>query len=221
MLIQLPGGTAIDPFGEAISAEDNGSIVLHTPLALSRLIERWKADSHPNLAGLLSAYTDAAQDAENVLWDVIVSRLIDYATNAQLDGLGRIVGEARNGLGDAAYRARIRARILINQSLGRASDIVKVLRAVDPGVFHLIEVGEAAFEIYYDAPLSNDAVAAQLPGIVRETRGAGIGATVKIPTDATRGARYGYAATSFNAHIGYGYAASGTYGGVYANATVA
>lgn len=217
MLIQLPGGTAIEPDGDIVGANDNGEIRLHTQQALSRLIEFWRGK--PNMAGWLSDYIDEIQEVENVVWDVIVGRLPDYAEGVQLDVLGSIVGERRNGLGDAAFRVRIKARIRINQSFGRPLDVIEVLRLIDPATFHLIEHYPAAFEIYYDTPPANDAIAGQIPGIVAETRAAGVGAIVRIPTSLTRGAKYGYVASGTNAHIGYGYAASGTSGGLWANAT--
>jgi len=213
MLVQLPGGTAIEPDGEIVNADDNGEIKLHTAQALSRLIEFWRGK--PNLAGWLSDYIDEIQELENVVWDVIVGRLPDYAEGVQLDVLGAIVGERRNGLGDAAFRVRIKARIRINQSFGTPKDVIEVLQLIDPAPFHVVEYGIAAFTVYYDTPPANDAVASQIHGIVKETRAAGVGATVRIPTSATRGARYGYAFSGTNAHIGFGYAASGTFGGLY------
>jgi hypothetical protein len=221
MLIQLPGGTAIDPEGATISAEDNGDIRLHTPLAISRLIERWRADSHPNLAGLQRDYSDEIQELENAIWDVIVARLPDYAEGVQLDVLGRIVGALRNGRGDAAYRARIRAQIAINSSFGRAVDIISILRLIDSAPFHYRQGGTASFSIDYATPPSNTGIAEEIPAIIKAARAAGVRATVSMPTDITRGARYGslYHPT-INVSIGWSSIYAPGVGGLYGHATL-
>jgi|SRR5215204_1320545 len=193
MLTQLPGGTAIDPSGDAVAATDNGEVRLHTPLALSRLIERWKADANPNLAALVSSVTDEVQDLENVIWDVIVARLPDYAEGVQLDALGRLVGQRRDGLGDASYRAHIKARIRINQSFGQARDVIAVLKLLDTAAFHLAEEGTATFRVFYDEPPTTAAIGHELPNLIRDTRAAGVRVTVSFPVDrvTARGAFFG------------------------------
>lgn len=187
MQIQLPGGTAIDSDGSIISAADNGAIALHTPLALSRLIERWKAESHPNLAGLLASYTDQVQTLENAIWDVIVARLPDYAEGAQLDTLGKIVGQDRDSLGDAAYRAHIKARIRINRSFGEATDVIEMLRLITSVRFHFREGAMASFRIDFDAPPETVALAHEIPGLVAQCRAGGVSGIVTMPVSASGG----------------------------------
>jgi hypothetical protein len=189
MLVQLPGGTAIDSEGTVVAAADNGEIRLHTTQALSRLIEFWK--NKPNLRGLLADYTDEIQEIESMLWDVIVLRLPLYAGAAQLDALGKLVGEPRNGLGDAAYRVRIQARIAINNSLGRPRDVIHVLRLIEAALFGYLEIPNASFQIHYREVPSTASAAHEIPVIVAETRAGGVGALVTQPTDATRGGFWG------------------------------
>jgi hypothetical protein len=215
MIIPLPGGTQFDTGTDptVVSVDD---VTLHTPLALLRLIERWKGK--PNLAAILASYTDQLQLLENALWDIITARLVDYAEGAQLDAIGRIVGEIRQGQNDAQYRARLRVRIRINQSFGTAEDVIIVLQMLDAALFAFVESGYAHFDIVYSAPLTSPAVASQVPKIIKQTRAAGIGATVTIPTDATRGGRYGTALDpAFNQHIGAGTVLDSSYGGLSAH----
>lgn len=218
MIIQLPGGSAVGSDGTIIDAENNGSIVLHTTKALSRLIERWKAESHPNIAGLLASYLDQCQELENVIWDVIVARLPDYAEGAQLDALGRLVGQRRNGLGDAAYRAHIKARVRINQSFGQARDVIEMLRLVTASAFHLAEAGTAAFSIWFDEPTENTSIGREIPSLVKQARAAGVSAFVAMPV-AAGGAFYGSSyAPTLNAATGYSSSYNSAVGGKYGHA---
>lgn len=217
MLIPLPGGAFFDT-GSDNNVFSVDGVTLHTPLALSRLLEFWK--DKPTLRQLLSNYTDEIQLLENAIWDTITKRLIDNAGDAQLDVLGRIVGEPRNGLGDAAYRVRIRVRIRINQSFGTAADVIAVLRLADPAPFHYVRYGTAAFRIDYVSP---PAIAArgQLARFVSEARAAGVRSSVVIPTS-TRSARWGDVHSgTLNQHIGWGDIHSSTIGGLWVSQTIA
>jgi hypothetical protein len=206
MIIPLPGGTQIDTGNDpTIVYADDGAITLHTPLALSRLIERWKGK--PNLAALLASYTDQLQLLENVLWDIVTMRLPDYAAGTQLDTIGRIVGEPRQGQSDAQYRPRLKVRIRINQSFGTADDVIEVLQMLDPSsVFSYTELGSAAFAVEYSLPPTSAVVASQVPRLVSQTRAAGVGATVTIPSYATaRAMRWGTTLdVAVNLHVGFG-----------------
>lgn len=222
MLIQLPGGTVIDTEGNAVA--DNGEIRAHSTQALSRLIERWRADKNPNLAALVTSVNDEVQELENAIWDVIVGRLPDYAEGEQLDALGRIVGQRRDGLGDAAYRAHIKARVRINQSFGTPLDVIEVLRLVDTVTFHLVEEGTASFRIFYDAPPSNAAIGHEIPSLVRQARAAGVRATVSFPVDLAtgRGAFFGSSySPTLNATRGFSSSYNSAVGGLFGHAAVA
>jgi len=184
MLIQLPGGTAIDAEGNTIGAADNGEVRLHTQQALGRLIEFWKNDV--TIRGLMADYIDEVQELENAIWDVIVLRLPDFAAGVNLDTLGSIVGADREGRGDAQYRVRIKAQIRINSSFGRPKDVIGVLRMVESGRFRYVHVGPAEFRIDYYTLTETEAAMHELPAIVKETRGASIGASVVFVLDENR-----------------------------------
>lgn len=206
MLIQRPiDGTAIAADGTVVSAANNTERAAHTAQALSRLLQRWK--SKVKLEALLSSYTEEVALLENAIWDVIVSRFPDFAYGEQLDILGRIVGEARNNRDDDRFRIRIKARIKINASFGRWQDIETVLTMVTEAAYILEELYPAGLRVTFtELPVytqvlitekgdtlitesgeellaeSVNAVGAELPGIVQETRAAGIGGHVLRPT---------------------------------------
>jgi hypothetical protein len=100
----------------------------------------------PNIIGLLTAWLQVAQELEDSIWETYESRLIDVATDAQLDLLGVIVGALRNNLADTDYRTAIKIQIRVNRSKGRASDLVAigVLAGVSP-VY--VQTGPAKYQI--------------------------------------------------------------------------
>jgi hypothetical protein len=96
----------------------------HINEALAKLLEQFKRA--PVLNGLLKSYAWSIQDLENAVWSVINSRYLANAANAQLDLLGKLVGEGRNGRSDADYRAVIGLRIRANRSQGGAEDLIQL-----------------------------------------------------------------------------------------------
>lgn len=208
MLIQLPGGSAIESDGSIVEVDDNGGVRMHSDQALGRLIEYWQK---PKIRALLRTYTDELQELETAFWDILATRFVDYAYGVHLDKLGKLVGEARAGRGDATYRVRIKVRILINASFGTADDVIGVLMLLAEETFQYREFGTAFFQIVYDAPPTPQAVQQEIPGIVAETRAAGVGASVITPASTsvfmfnqTTGVPYG---------SGLGFSGPGTVGG--------
>jgi hypothetical protein len=111
----------------------------HTEEALALLIETYKG--LPRLSGLVASITKRLQEFEDINWDVINKRLLDYtdrdgnaanAVAAQLDTIGRIVGRGRNGQDDATYLIYIRAQIFLNKSRAFRGDVVTLLLLIEP-----------------------------------------------------------------------------------------
>lgn len=99
----------------------------HAALAVERLITILKETTVQDLIEAIATTSNQAVDEATVA--VIDARTLDGATGVQLDLIGTVVGQPRNGLSDDAdYRLRLRARIAINRSGGTAEDI---LSAVD------------------------------------------------------------------------------------------
>ena len=83
----------------------------------------------PNVRAWLAAILRPWQDLENAAWQVYTMRLLATATqytlpatNAVLDSIGSIVGQSRDGLGDADYVSLILLRIAVNRATGRITD---------------------------------------------------------------------------------------------------
>ena len=176
--VVLPGGSVVEVPASVLDVE---GITIHQNKAPALTIERWHKE---HFLALQATYTPEIQEVENALWEIWISRFIDYAQGEQLNMLGRLVGEGRNGRNDPNYRVRIRARIAINESLGRPQDVIKILRLLDPATAILVEFGPAAFRIDFQAPLTGLATGVEIASIVSEARAAGVGASVVMPTAA-------------------------------------
>lgn len=118
----------------------------HTEQALALLIDAYKG--LPRLSGLIASITNRLQEFEDINWDVANKRLLDYtdrdgnpahAVAAQLDTIGRIVGQGRNGQDDATYLIYIRARIFLNKSKALRGDIIKLIQLVEAQDFFYTE----------------------------------------------------------------------------------
>jgi hypothetical protein len=85
------------------------------------------------------------QEVENALFDILVQSSIADATGAQLDGLGQILGERRNGREDDVYRQAVAARFFLNKSSGTIEEILQLFRLITDATPYLDEYFPAAF----------------------------------------------------------------------------
>lgn len=90
------------------------------------------------------------QELEDAFQQLTTLRSIELSEGAQLDVLGRIVGQVRGAAPtDADYRMMLRARILANRSNGTVPELLAVLRAaLDQAGQRVLEVDPVlAFQI--------------------------------------------------------------------------
>lgn len=103
-------------------------IIDHSDRAVANLTHSMQRGGDVEL--LVRVFVDQVQELEATFYDLVVAYLLDTATGEQLDTLGAIVGESREGLGDVDFRAFIRARILTNLAEGEIDRILTVLRLI-------------------------------------------------------------------------------------------
>lgn len=153
----------------------------HVEQGLNLLIDQYKGK--PRLTGWLKAYLRQVQDLEDAAYDVLIKRLIYNAQDAQLDVIGKIVGELRDGRDGEAYRIGIYARVRINRSRGNVDDVLAVLALITttPVVFH--EYRNACLSLTFLAVTEYDPVAIYKP--LSETKAAGVKFTMIVPTTNT------------------------------------
>lgn len=127
----------------------------HIEEALENLAEQFK--DKPNIAALISAYVAQVQDLENILFQIRNQTTLATAIGIQLDRLGTIVGEERQGRGDSAYRLAIIARGYLNFISGTPEELIHLtLLLTGPNHITFIESFPAHFDLYIDDPLTPD-----------------------------------------------------------------
>lgn len=102
-------------------------------LALARLLGQF-ADSTA-LRQLICSLVSPLDELEDAVLDVHYARWLADTTNAeQLDVIGRIIREPRNGLDDATYLRALRTRVLINRSSGKLEDLIEIALTFEPDI---------------------------------------------------------------------------------------
>ena len=92
----------------------------------------------PLLRALLCAIVTPTQALQDAWTQMATLRWLSSATGAQLDIIGRIVGQPRAGMDDDTYRIYLSARIATNRLRGTTNEILKIASLV-------VDDGDAVF----------------------------------------------------------------------------
>lgn len=191
--VSLPWSLPIDEYNP--SSSTFGDLTYdgeHTAEGLALLLEQFKGK--PLIEGHVGSFLNQVQDLEDAIWEILLCTDIDHATNAQLEGLGDLVGEGRRERTDAQYRAAIRVRILVNRCNGRHGEILKILTlflgATDgDGSIKLTDPAPASMRLQvYSVP----AVVPDLAAILAQVKPGGVQLDARYETSATRPYRFGW-----------------------------
>lgn len=129
----------------------------HVEQALANRIEQFKTKIR--FANLLSSYVFEVQDIEDALFQILDDTNLDTAEGQQLDNIGEIVGEERQGRNDLQYATAIRARILLNTSEATIEDVILLIGALQPGLTTFVyEYFPAAFIAMIATPIDPNVV---------------------------------------------------------------
>lgn len=191
---QLPAFTPSDA-GTAPGLVYNAD---HRGEAESRLLAQF--DDAPKLHALVRALVGPLQTLEQAAFEVLEAFELGGAAGAQLDVVGGLVGESRQGRSDIAYRAYVQARILANSSDGAAGSIYGIARALlgedvlslklttRPSAHYDLDVAASSLRFPWDASAleSPDVVARALADALVLATSAGVSFTVlyQLTTDA-------------------------------------
>ena len=108
---------------------------------------------------------------EQVADQVRDERSVDLAIGIQLDKVGEIVGESRQGRDDETYRQAIKFRIFVNVSKGRPSDVITATKTLTQGDdIQYLESYPATVYMFSDGYMNN----ADIPAQVQEVAPAAI-----------------------------------------------
>lgn len=152
-------------------------ITTHTTDAIARLPQQHQDKT--NLVAFLSALTTQAQNLEDAQWDLFTKRFVDTAEGVQLDAIGSLVGQRRDGAADDDYRRFIRARISVNKSNGLIEDILTVTRSIlnlgpGDGTLTINNSGIAALTLTITSVVVSLELATFLAKFLQDTVAAGV-----------------------------------------------
>jgi len=152
----------------------------HVERGLSLLLSQYKG--RPLLTAWTVSYLKQVQLLDDATYATIISRFLERATNAQLDLIGKLVGEPRRDRDDALYRVFIAARIRVNRSTGLTRDIVDVLAIIYGGTYVLIDQAPANLRLeLLEIP---ELATADILEMLRDAKAGGVGLTLVVPTTA-------------------------------------
>lgn len=153
----------------------------HVEEALGNLLEQFQDSAQ--LKKLLEIYIRQISDLENAFEQLQTERT-DIATSvgAQLDGIGSIIGEARQGRDDADYRIALNNRIALNLSTGTREDIITVMLGVlgQSTNVQITEYFPAAFEALIEDAVMIGFDPTQVQTFVSSARPAGVRGIVRF-----------------------------------------
>ena len=118
-------------------------ITTHILDAVNRLALQFS--DKQTIIDILTGAVTPVQTLEDALWQLFTERTIDTAIGQQLDDIGSIVTQPRNGLADAVYRGRIRAKISVLRSDGVVENLIQVATL-------MLDDSAATYEIEFQPP---------------------------------------------------------------------
>ncbi len=125
-------------------------ITTHAADALARLLQQFKDKAR--IEALLNAINVEVQRFEDEVMDLSDVLDIDVMGGVNLDNIGDIVDQAREGRSDSDYRQAIREKIFRNVSSGTADQIITIFKNLTGStVVDYLEDYPAGFCIYGDA----------------------------------------------------------------------
>lgn len=145
----------------------------HVIAAQNRLIQQYKDST--NLKDLIEdLFGTQVQEIEDVFWDLLSRLDINTMVGQQLNNIGTLPGQARNGQTDAIYRLFIQAKIGVNVSESEASRIIDVWKLItQANLVHMFEAFPAEVDLYADVAL-DPALADLAFALIQDVVGAGI-----------------------------------------------
>ena len=157
-------------------------ITTHEADALKRLLIQYKGQ--PNFENFFKCFTTQVQGLEDVIYSLLELLDIDLMIGAQLDLIGRIVGQPRNDMTDTLYRIFLKARIGVNTSEGNFVCVNSVFRLLLAGVEGDIwECFPAEVQLFVSGTISAT-IETYMTSIMQDMVGAGIKVWgIKYPSD--------------------------------------
>lgn len=152
----------------------------HAARAFARLMAQLR--EVPGWSKLVAIIGRQVQELEDAAQGVLTARSIDNATYEQLEVIGRILKEPRDGADDADYRVRLRAKIRVLRSSGAAPELLHIFKLLLPAnTIKFTSIGGAGFVL--DIGAIDTAFLAIYQRFLRQAKSAGINAQLSYHDD--------------------------------------
>lgn len=156
----------------------------HAARALDRVLLQYR--EKPKLKALIELHAGRVQEIEDRAFEFLNRLVLPTAIGAQLDRIGGIVGQAREGRDDDTYRIWIAARIRLNLGSGTVPELVDLFAPLLPATA-IVAIHRGA-PAEFSLTIGNDVLAAgdYLPflQLLREAKPGGVRATLHWTEDA-------------------------------------
>lgn len=113
-----------------------------------------KVRALPVAGRILDALAWQVQEVEDVLLDLQMALDPDTATGAQLDRLGKLVGERRQALDDATYRKFILAAAQLLIAKGTVNEVTRLLSTLTGATVRYTTGYPAGYWLAYSVPVA-------------------------------------------------------------------
>lgn len=127
------------------------------------------------LETLISILVTPFNRFEAAAQDCLTKRWISTGQGAQLDVIGRIVGQDRGGVDDTTYQAYLSAKIYANRATGKHEELIHLCRLVVASATQVVvhREGTATVTVFVDGAVT-DAVADVLITFLEEAAALGV-----------------------------------------------
>jgi len=127
-------------------------IIDHTVRALNRSTSPFRGK--PRHEAFISAVVKQIQELEDALHDMIDARALANAVGKQLDNIGTLVDQARQGYDDDFYRILLYVKIGQNTSQGGGEKLISIYKLLTgASVVHYQDLGGGSVSLGSDVPL--------------------------------------------------------------------
>jgi len=127
----------------------------------------------PVIEGINKAFGVQLQDLQNAIFQLFDILSIDGNEGVNLDRIGTLVGQLRNGKSDAEYRRFLKARVKINKSNGTIPKILEILALTHPSETFSVREPKGGVLIFNMLETWIGVDLTELMGILREIKGGG------------------------------------------------
>lgn len=174
-------------------------------------LEVFKAST--NMTSLIESYVASVQELEAEIFDVREQRWLSYAEGVQLDAIGDIVDQTRQGRDDTEYRRAINMQILANKSDGNTEDLLDIFRVYTSAAMPTYQEFYNASIVFYGLTATADAT--EVNTFLQKAKSAGVNLQIVYDeTGADAEFQFGSTTTPVTGSTTTGFAgATGTNGG--------